>query len=315
MSVNMKYWIMALLAMACVSCADDDGVTPVALDSTTITTTAGPGQITLSWNIPDEANYYYVRVRYTNPESGQLVMKTASVYSDSMVIDDLLARYGEIEYEVCTVSKDGTESEPYFIKAQCEPAEVISTKTGQETIALSTDGLWATQGETAEGPIADLIDGNTSSFFHTQWSGSYWKYVDSDGTVEAASDIPAGPPFYIVVDTFSDDIEYFSFNYTCRNNGNRSNPDTMEVYVSDSFDCMNFDETFAGYNARLVASYSGLPGDQGASYTSSTIEVDAPFRYVWFKVTSITGGKTFLALSELGLTKEIWSIFDPEAVE
>lgn len=316
MSVNMKYWIMAVLVMACVSCADDDGVTPVSLDSTTITATAGPGQITLSWDIPDEANYYYVRVRYTNPDSGELIMKTASIYADNMVIDDLMERYGEIEYEICTVSKDGTESEPYYIKAQCEHAELIWNNTGeQEVIPLRTDGLWATQGETSEGPIAGLIDGNTSTFFHTQWSSTYWKYVDSDGTVEAASDNTPGPPFYIVLDTFTNDIDHFNFSYTCRNNTNRSNPDTMEVYVSDSFDCMNFDETFAGYNARLVASYSGLPGDQGASYTSSSIYADTPFRYVWFKVTGITGGKTFLALSELSLNKELWTKIDPEAVE
>lgn len=320
--MKLKYLIMGLSALVSVSCSDDDGTSPMALDTTSIKAITGPGKVTFTWNIPDEADYYYVRIKYTNPDSGERIMKSASIYSNSLVFDNLLARYGEIEYEICTVLKDGTVSQPYYTNVQCDPAEVIPTKTGEKEVELKDNGIWGTKAEATDGPYpaSNLIDDSFATFFHTSWTGSYWEYVDSDGTVARvdATWNQVGPPIYIVVDTFRTDIEHFRFSYTCRDDGNIANPTAMDVYVSDSFDCTDIDETNPAYNARLIKSYvdGDLPTSIAATFNSETLKADnEPFRYIWFKVNSINKNLSFLAMSNLDIIEEFWTVYDPEAVE
>lgn len=105
---TITYWLMAVALTTTIGSCSEDGIPPTSLDATTITTKSGPGTVTLYWNIPDSANYYYVRVNYSIPDEGER-MKSASVYSDSLQVDNLLARYGAIDFAVCTVSRDGTE--------------------------------------------------------------------------------------------------------------------------------------------------------------------------------------------------------------
>lgn len=317
--MKIKHIIIGLLACAGVSCSNDDGTLPTALDTSSIRSITGPGKVTFTWNIPENADYYYVRIKYTNPETGENVMKSASIYSNTLVFDNLLARYGEIQYEICTVSKDGTTSDPYYVAIQCDPAELVPTKTGEKEVELADNGIWGTKAEANDGPYpaTNLIDDSFATFFHTSWTGYYWKYVDSAGNVEIAQDPNMGPPIYIVVDTFRTDIEHFRFSFTCRDDGNIANPKTMEVYVSDSFDCTNIDETNPGYNARLIASYDDgdLPSSIAATYNSATLSVDEPFRYIWFKVNSINRDLSFMALTNLDIIEEFWTFYDPETAE
>lgn len=290
---TITYWLMAVALTTTIGSCSEDGIPPTSLDATTITTKSGPGTVTLYWNIPDSANYYYVRVNYSIPDEGER-MKSASVYSDSLQVDNLLARYGAIDFAVCTVSRDGTESETYHISAQAEPAEKTVEVVGETQLTLSADGLYTDNQEKQEGPIANLIDGKTSTFFHMSWSA------------------PTPFPHYIVVDV-QKEISAFKFAYTTRNNANNDNPKTMNVYASNSF---NKTYDTAANGATLIAELDGSQLPSGvSSYTSENYITGGSYRYIWFEVTSSYSGSKWIALAELSITELETEIFDPEAID
>lgn len=303
----------AALLAGFVSCQEKGGIAPVALDASSIYAEAQEGQVTLHWNIPAKADYHYVQVNYTLPEDdfGNPVecMRTASIYADEMVIDGLLARYGAIEYTIRTVSYDGTPSPETRISAQCLPVQPTIAFAVEGPLALSGNEIWADKGEYYEGPIADLVDGNTGTFFHSNWSGVIVTY-DEEGW---AYDDPSMP--VTIVAKLPKKVEAFNFSIVNRNNGNRSNPETIEIYVGNAFDPTNFDENDPAYGNRHVTTLSGLPAAQAASYTSPTIyDGGEPFQYVWFKITNITSGAAFVAIAELSMTEYNVFVDDPEAV-
>ena len=303
-----------LAASAIIACNDDGGVTPVSLDPASLKAEPAPGKIILRWNIPADADYRLVRVCYQLPDRS--CMRTASVYADSMVVDNLLARYGDIDFSFTTVSADGTESTPpLHVTARAEAAPK-TIKLGEETGKVPIDGahVWGDRGEVSEGPIEDLVDGNNNSFYHTIWSGRMWVYQDngSGGYNKVAAGGGTELPYYIVMDC-QKQIQAFSFYYKCRNNANKSNPEEMTVLGSDTFSPVLFDEE--AYGAFEIKSFKGLSGDQAAEYTSAPLVAEKPFRYIWFKFTKITYNKTFLALAELSIDAYGVSIYDPEAAD
>lgn len=131
--MTMKYiscWLLTIASVIFLGACSEESTPPTSLDESSITTQSGPGSVTIYWDIPDEANYYYVRVNYSTPDDGDC-MKTASIYSDSLLIDNLLARYGSIDFAVCTVSRDGTEGNTYHISAQADLAESTSKSSAK----------------------------------------------------------------------------------------------------------------------------------------------------------------------------------------
>lgn len=315
--------IAALVGFA--SCSKDGGVAPVALNPASIYAEAVEGQVILHWDIPSNADYKYVQVNYTLPENEynkepKECLRTASIYADQMVIDGLLARYGAIDYTICTVSEDGTPSAATHISAQCLPVQPSYAYSPQGPVALSKSGIWANKGEYYEGPITDLVDGNTSTYFHSTYTG-YIKVFDGESWDNWWDVADLGCPIYIVV-KLPKAINAFSFSIVNRNNANRSNPETVEVYVSNEFsdglgDYENsYDELFdeAKYNARYLGTVSGMPDGQGASYTSPVFaDVNETFTYVWLKTTNITNGKNYIAVSTLDIIEQEVFVDDPEA--
>lgn len=310
--INTLIFLAVLCGLAFSSCnKKEPAVIPVSLDPASLKAEPAPGQITLRWDIPANANYRLVRVRYQLPDGA--CMRAASVYADSMLVDNLLARYGEIDFTVTTVSKDGTESAPLHVKAQAEAALKTIT-VGEEVGKVEIDGahVWGDRGERSEGPIEDLVDGNNGTFYHTIWSGEMWGYQEngSGGYDKIVTGGGTELPYYIVMDC-QKEIQGLSFYYKCRNNPNKSNPENMTVLGSDTFSPLTFDEQEAG--AFEIKSFTGLSGDQAAEYTSSPMVAEKPFRYVWFKFTKITYNRTFLALAEMSINEYTASIYDPEA--
>ena len=304
----------AVLLVGSVSCQQEGGVAPVALDASSIYAEPQEGQVTLHWNIPANADYRYVQVNYTLPEDdfGNPVecMRTASIYADEMVIDGLLARYGSIEYTIRTVSKDGTPSPETRISAQCLPVQPDIAFAVEGPLAI--EGIWADKGEESEGPVEHLIDGDNNTFFHSNWSWYIWKY-DEAGNKYWVEEEPSMPVTIVV--KLPRPIEAFSFSIVNRNNGNRSNPETIELYVGNSFDWTNIDETVPAYGNRLIDTVSGLPAEQAASYTSPVIyDGGKEFQYIWFKITNLTRSDiTYVAMAELSVTEYSVFINDPEA--
>lgn len=294
--MTMKYiscWLLTIASVIFLGACSEESTPPTSLDKSSITTQSGPGSVTIYWDIPDEANYYYVRVNYSTPDDGDC-MKTASIYSDSLLIDNLLARYGSIDFAVCTVSRDGTEGNTYHISAQADPAESTIEIISETELTLSADGLYTDNQESTEGPIANLIDGDESTYFHMNWSN------------------PSAFPHYIVVDV-QKEISSFRFAYTTRNNSNNDNPKTMNIYGSSSFD-ETYDPEANG--ATLIAELDDSVLPSGVtSYTSDNFITEGSYRYIWFEVTSSYSGSNWIALAELSITELETEIYDPEAEE
>ena len=103
-----------LMAVALVgtvaSCSDDDNTTPrVNIEESTVTVDSKqPGKVVFHWTTPENADFYYIKVEYDDPVKGHRVLN-ASTYADSIMIDGLYAKYGELAYSFTAVSEDGGE--------------------------------------------------------------------------------------------------------------------------------------------------------------------------------------------------------------
>lgn len=288
-AMNAVLATVFVLSMS-IACSEEQGYVPVSLDSATLSYETGPGTVTLFWNIPDDADYYYVRVNYTTPEGD--CMRSASIYADSLRVDNLLNAYGPITFTLTTVSKDGTEGDTSCtITAQADPVERTEELTAT-SLSLTSDGLWTDAQEASEGPIANLIDGDATTYFHMNWSGTVTAF-----------------PHYIIVD-LGKEVTNVMFSYTCRNNANRNNPKEMELYATTSFDGKTFDET--NFDAELLGSLTDLPDGQAATYNSGQYSAEVPFRYLWFKVLSEVNGNKYIALAELSVSEWQMEVQDPE---
>lgn len=80
---------------------------------------------------------------------------------------------------------------------------------------------------------------------------------------------------------------------------------------SNTFDKNNYDEA----QTTLLGSLKGLPDSKAASYDSDVIKTGKPYRYIWFKVKSVTSGKKWIALAELSISKVVIKTYDPETGE
>jgi len=297
----MKKIILSLVCLLAVgvfsSCSkDDNGPAPTSLDAATLRYDKAPGAVILRWNIPQDANYKYIRVTYQVPGEDHTRLRLASVYSDSILIDNLMARYGEIEYSLQPVSAEGAEGQVAKITAQAGEATKTVKQTFKDLLKIDAQHVWTDAPEASEGPLSALVDGNESNFFHMNWHN------------------PAPFPHYIVFD-LGEPRTALQFRYVCRDNNGKDNPKEMDVLVSDAFE--NTADYYANETgARKVASFASLPGDKKAVYeTSRTIKSDKPFRYVWFKIKSSTSGRNFVAMAEWQVFKVREKVYDPELNE
>ena len=295
----LSYIIMGILGVtAFTACSDDESYpTPTALDASTLSYEAKAGAVKLKWKIPENANYKYIKVTYTLPESGKECLRLASVYSDTILVDNLLKRYGDIVFTLQPCSADGNGGEICSITAQAAAANKQTVTISKDFKITGEGDAWNDAQETSEGPLKNLFDGSTASdnYFHMSWSAS------------------TPFPHYIVVD-LKEETNFFSFTYTARDNANCDNPKEMDILVSKELVGSKPDYVNETGTTKL-ASLSELPGTRKASYMSDRISSDETFRYVWFKVLSATSGSDWIALSELALKQVTTTIYDPETGE
>ena len=281
------------------SCKKEDlGAKPTDLDQASITAEPGPGSILLKWAIPQGADYRYVRVSYTDPATNQPAMRLASVYSDTLRVDGLLARYGTIEFKICPIGQKGAEGTTHTISAQAKPLPKVTkiTDAAAEKLVLAAgaDDLFVSDPEPTEGPKANLIDNKNDTFYHEMWSGTRRPM-----------------PHYIVM-KLPRAVKAFHFFMKGRNNANRSNPVEMDIYTSDTFNG-NFD--LVANNAVLVKAFTGLPDAQAADYNSPVVLADKAYTYVWFQIKKVYNNQAYAALAELHVFAHKTEVYDPETGE
>ena len=159
-------------------------------------------------------------------------------------------------------SATGTEGNTISVSAQAEPkpqeVKVTSDAPEKVTLASGTADIRVSAPDPSEGKYLNaLIDGNNNTYYHEDWHS-------------------AKPfPHYIVY-KLPKALKAIHFYMKNRNHRNRSNPNKMEIFMSDDFNGnFNPEEN----KAVLIKALTGLPDAQGAEYTSPTMLAPKAFQY------------------------------------
>lgn len=218
-----------------------------------------------------------------NYESAYTSLKSAyeALVAAMKTIDDaaILAKKQELQTLI-----DNTTA----LMAECgtvnyTPGTYDGTPKLQSTDYSDNFYIWTNAQSDQEGPIKDLVDGNNSTYFHSDYSGD---------------DSKDGLDHHITVNLGGATASSFTFNYVTRHNANANYPATIAVY--GSVDGTN-------YGDDPLATFTDLPVGQTQTYTSTVIESDTKFKYLRFMVTAndnnnLKGNHPIFHMAEFGLT-------------
>ncbi len=289
--INLKTFLFYLsVAMIISSCNDDDDSKVVPGSLSNLTAETSPGQITLRWDLPAaDSNIKYVRVNYYDPRTKKNIQKLTSAYTDSLIIPETRARYNEYSFTLTPVSDTETSGEAQVIKTASEAAEIMTTYTDTQ-IALKTADLSTNAQEPSEGPIANLLDGDTGTFFHTAWSVSftapYWLQANLNKTIDNCK---------------------IYFHRRTQNNNNRP----------IDFDLMGSTDGNDWFLIRNFANPAdNLPVDAAVNdYTSPVIQSSKPFNRIRINVNKTNNNTVFFTMSEFKVWGVTINVFNPETDE
>lgn len=293
--MKLKYMIAAF-ALACFGTGCDDKLetfevqgytgTPAPIETSAITSEALPGQIKLNWTKPSEDAYAYLKIWYTDPLLKETVYKIASLETDSMLIDDTRARFGEYEFFFQTFNANNEGSEVTSFKAVSGKAPAVTTETRTE-VKLDASQLSSDAPEPSEGPISNLINGNTNDFFHIRWSS------------------PQTPlPHYIQID-FNEEHQVFAIEWWNRVVGNSDGfPLVVELQISSN-----------GTDWETITTLSGFASASGTHVTPDYVDAGKPFTHFRFNVTEASSGSNYFHMAEFKFYDVEINVYDPETVE
>ncbi|MDL2255663.1 DUF1735 domain-containing protein [Parabacteroides sp. OttesenSCG-928-G06] len=141
----------------------------------------------------------------------------------------------------------------------------VPDKSKLKNVALTAAMLSSNAVEPSEGSLANLLDGNVESFFHSAWSVSV-------------------PDYHYVQVALPKETTAFSFKYTTRSSNGNAAP--AVIILEGSMDGTTF--------SKIGTLDSGLPTKAKEVYESQVM-VGKPFKYLRFTVTkNATGGKFFV---------------------
>lgn len=125
--------------------------------------------------------------------------------------------------------------------------------------------IWTNAPEASEGPIADLIDGNPNTFFHSRWSSN----GSSDDNMAHNLTIDFGA---------ENSISEFAIRFSTRIGAANDYP--QEISVQGSNDNANYTE--------IALLNEGMPKSGGLEYISPAIVADDDYRYIRLVVNKTT---------------------------
>lgn len=259
---------------------DDGGVLPSSLSNPTFESRTGA--IFVQWNLPADNSVEYVKVKYYDPLLDKDVVRLSSC--DTILLPDTRQKYGDYSLNLVPCSTTDTEGEALELVAQSGKAEAtyIPTQLNLKASDLSTNAQ-----EPSEGPISNLLDGNTNTFFHSAWSvsvpGPHWIQIDLPVTIES----------------------YYKFYYAPRN---------IAANKPTDFDLLGSED---GTTWFLIKNFTKdadqLPVTPKDPYNSPILHTEKPFKYVRFSVNETNTGTVFWGMSEFKFYSV--KVIDPEAVE
>lgn len=285
--MNMKqvsYYILALAAIALGASAckgNKQEIIPSAISN------AGyeerPGGILLKWTLPSDESVLYVKAMYHDPLLDIDEVRLSSC--DSILIPDTRAKFGDYHFTLQPFSSTDTGGPALTVTGR---SGIAPAAFGQAyPMELTAEDLSTNAQEPSEGPIANLLDGNTGTFFHTAWSvdkpAPHWLQVHLPEAVDYSG--------------------FFRFSYAPRNNANNKPTD---------FDLMGSTD---GENWTLIRNFTrdgdALPVNSTDAYTSPNLRPDFTVNHIRIVVNETNNGSVFFTMSEF----RVWSglMIDPEA--
>ena len=282
--------LIGLLGAGVTSCKDDEKQAIIPSDITDLRadTQNKPGFMVLRWETPEDNTIRYIKIAYHDPLLDKDVVRLASIYSDSILIPDTRKKFGEYEFKVQTISESGDGGTVQTVKAVSEPAAVQVVFGDSKQIALTAAQLSTNAQEPSEGPIANLIDGNTGTYFHSTWSGG--------GTTDG------GSKHWFQVDA-KKALTYFKYESIARNANNI--PDDVDIMGSNDGTSFELIENLTKAKNGMLMSTS--------PYTSPVLGVNSkPYQYIRYVVNHTNTASVFFSMAEFKLFEVEATVVDPE---
>ena len=294
--MKVKYMIAAL-ALACIGTGCDDKLetfevqgymgAPAPIEASAITSDALPGQIQLNWAKPAEAEYEYLKIWYEDPLLKETVYKIASSETDSMLIGDTRARFGEYEFFFQTFNANNEGSDVTSFKAVSGKAPAVTTEVSRTEVKLDVSQLSSDAPDETEGVFANLLDGKFDNLFHIDWHN------------------PTPLPHYIQID-FKEEHQAFAVEWWDRASGGSGDGFPTQVQFQVSSD---------GNNWETVAVLSGFAAGYSAHVSTEYVDAGKPFTHFRYNVTAALKTTNFFHLAELKFYDVELEVYDPETVE
>lgn len=205
--------------------------------------------------------------QYTIENMGVVSFKKGNQLSDPLKItiknSDLFGSGYVLPLKVADITMTGFKT----------PESVFMLYAAYNRIPLSVDMLSSNAQEVHEGPIANLIDDNPSTFFHSAWSFA----------------IPDPHHFQI---NLKDAITSCRFDFQNRNNAN-GKPQEVKIMISDNGTTWT----------ELAHIDSDLPTGASSTYSSQEYIAPQPFSYFRFVVLRTNSGSapTFFNMAEFSI--------------
>ncbi len=279
MKNKFKYILLGLVGLAFIGCSSSDkGVAPS--DIADVVAIPGKGHITLKWDHPDDGTILYTKVSYYDHLYKKEMWRLSS--TDSIRIPNTRNKYGEYKFSLQPYSHSETPGNLLEISSISDKAPSTETST---PIKLLENQLSTNAQEPSEGPIKNLVDNNTSTFFHTQWS----------------SPVPAGPHWLEI--KLDEPLNRFRISYAPRANANNK-PTDFDLFGSVD-----------GKEWTLIRNFTkdkdNLPVTADGEYESPSMIAEKPFTHLRYSVNKTNTGSIFWTMSEFRIYD--MNFIDPEA--
>lgn len=183
-----------------------------------------------------------------------VALETAAA-EKAAALDSLITTWENIENYIIETGYEGEGGEALTLQTEDEAGE---------------NYIWCNEPEMSEGPISDLIDGNTSTFFHSCWNGT------------------SQPVHWLQINNM-EPISSFTINYHTRVvDGGNDFPDAIEVQGSND-----------GANFTTIATLDNkLPQMGNTAWESENIVAEEEYSYLRFVVTA---ERIYFHMSEFGI--------------
>lgn len=302
MKIFYKYLLLgiAVCTAALTSCSnDEEGTAPVIdMETMNFTATPGEGQITLSWQVPENPGYLYLQLEYYDPREKKINKKNFSIFTQEYVVENTRARYGAAyNFKFTPYSDTGAAGTPVELKGITSGAAPIVNAVVEEKLELGTANFKALDdnGVKVIDMICDGITDQQENLYHT-----------------ATTDVP----HYVDIN-LGEELSRFkikTYNSNKHDGANVGNPTNVKIFRLSSLEDTSVD---VGTDDALICSV-GLP-NVGKSVTNEFIypaedsdELETPVQYIRFYATSET---TYWNLAELEIYKVDYIISNPEVDE